>query len=111
MPTPEARARREHRMRQWISGLAVWLIAVTVAGGFYLFSVGHANREVVNAHNPLVCTFRKYLVQSRARAVQAAKDQTTSAASRKRARAAVVSTDDILRNLITIPRSYHCPTK
>lgn len=110
-PTPEARARRDHRVRLAVSGIAVWLIAITVAGGFYLFSIDHSKDELVRAHNPLVCTFRKYLLQSLARAEQAAGDKATSQSSRQRAAAAIASTSDILANLITIPRDYQCPEK
>lgn len=108
-PTPEARAKREQRMHLVVSGIAVWLIAITVAGGFYLFSVDHSRDELVRAHNPLVCTLRHYVAESRARAVQAAGDKATSESTRQRAEAAIKSSDDFLDHLITIPGDYQCP--
>lgn len=76
-------------------------------GGLGYFAFQSSKHQVENAHNPLVCIFRKYVKQSRARSEFVSKHGPT-AQGRATAAQAVTSADEVLLNLITIPPSRGC---
>ena len=78
-PTPEAQAARE-RMQKRVSGITAWLIALTVAGGFYLLSVDRANDERDRAQQRTNKQFARALIVTDRKFQQALRIATTQTA-------------------------------
>lgn len=80
-----------------------------VIAGLIIWVVDQRNRdEIARDHNALVCVTRPYIEQSRLRSVQARDDLREDGPTRERARQAVLSADQFLNGLITIPPHFKC---
>lgn len=96
-------------MRTRLAGLAIacWLVGAICAGAVGYLYVQSLQSLVAKSHNPLVCVFRKYVDQSRARSDFVSKHD-KDPQRRATAAQAVKSADEVLANLITLPPSRGC---
>lgn len=86
----------------------VVFMAIVIGFGFLHFSDAAATRKVTSAHNAEACTLRSLINGLRGRAVQASKDQASSAASRTRALNSLPGYDTLLAGQVTQPVTLNC---
>lgn len=88
--------------------VALWLmLSLVTLASFYFYNQSKDNARDISV-NRIVCVTRKYIIPVRDNAIRASKDTTISESQRERARGQVVTNNDFLENLITIPRDFNC---